>query len=145
VDLILALGEHRQQSTGKPQKLMCIVNSGVPEAHQNDIAVAIMENFALSNGYTWLGGLTLGMGATISGLPLNEGGSKVRSVVKALDLAAADLISGSALCAQAIAVMRKPTIPRWMYIWIANRRWGKTSKLSKQQLSAKPYLDNARI
>ncbi len=145
VDLLLALAEQRQQNTGKQQKLLCIVNSGVPEAHQSDIAVAIVQNFAQSNGYTWLGGLTLGMGATVSGLPLGEGGSKVRNIVKALDLAATDIISGSDISAKAIATLSKQTIPLWMYLWIANRRWGKTSKLSKQQLSAKPYEDSALI
>jgi hypothetical protein len=145
VATILALEEHRRMNSAKAQKLLCIVNCGFPESYQNDPAVAIMENFARSNGYTWLGGLALGMGGMVSGQPLPKLGGRVRNVVKALDMAAADIIAGNTLSKETIATMRKKTIPRWLYMLMANVGWGRHSKLSKQQLSVRPYRENAEL
>jgi len=145
IETILALGDHRRQQSAKLQKLMCIVNCGFPEAHQNDPAVSIMENFAVSNGYTWLGGLTLGMGGAVSGRDLTELGSRTHNVVKALDLAANDIISGNQISVAALATMRKPIIPRWLYLMIADSSWKKYSKLSKKELCARPNLENVEL
>ncbi len=121
------IAEHRE--TVKPpakQGLAVIVNCGFPDARNNDTAVAICRRFALESGMEWAGGLALGEGDAIIGMPLRTRGRVVRNVVKSLDLAAAALAAGRPISQEARELMAKPMIPLWAYPWYARvgvMRW----------------------
>lgn len=123
-------------------RLVAIVNSGFPEARQNDLALAICRRFAQEAGIDWAGGLALGGGAMIAGRALSQVGGSVRNVMKALDLTAAAISEGEPVPKEAVALMAKPVIPLWLYVWMANRGWNRRIKEygTRPRLFDRPYL-----
>jgi hypothetical protein len=92
IKVLKMIKDHRdREGIDKEQGFCAIVNSGFPEAFQNDIAISIYKKFAEDTGFRWLGGLTLGMGEAIHGKPLKEAGGMVRNVMKSLDIAVSSL------------------------------------------------------
>jgi len=120
--------QRKNNPTPKPQRMAAIVNNGFPEAAQNNTALAICRQFAYETGIAWAGGLSLGGGAVFNGASLKEAGFLGRNVVKALDLAAVDLTGGKPISQEAAAYMAKPIIPRWLFLWAANRGWKSMAK-----------------
>jgi hypothetical protein len=107
----------------KRQIMTAISNSGFPEARHNDVSLAISRKFAMDCGFEWAGGLALGGGQSLSGQRLEKAGGKARNVKKALDLAAAALAKGEAIPEEAVALMAKPMVPKWLYLLIGNIGW----------------------
>ena len=70
----------------------------------------------------------MGGGEMIAGQPLSELGGRVRNKTKALEIAADALAQGDPIPEKAVGLMSKLGIPRWLYIWIANRRWKRNAK-----------------
>jgi len=102
------------------QKLAVIVQCGFPETIQNQPAVGIMRQFAREAGFEWAGALAMGMGGAVGRKPLEKAGGVVRNVVKALDLAAISLAGGGNVPEEAAALMAKPLMPKWFYVFMAN-------------------------
>lgn len=126
--LELLAAQRKNAFTSKKQRFVAIVNNGFPEASQNLTALAICRRFAFEAGIEWAGGLSLGGGGAIAGNKLEDAGSMVRNVRKALELAALDLLQGKAVSDQAVNLMAKPLIPKWMYLFFGNRGWKKQAK-----------------
>ncbi len=131
-----------------PQRLMAVVNSGFPEAHQNAVAMAICREFAAQSGLTWAGGLVLPGGGVVGGQPLTDArrsGPPVRRVVSALDQTADALAAGFPVPAAAVKMMAKSPLPvlwRPLYAWLAEKSFEKLAVkngLTKEQLRARPY------
>ena len=124
------------------QRLVAIVQCGFPETHQTRPAVAIMRQFARETGFQWAGALAFGMGGAVGGRSLEKAGGMLRNVVKALDTAAASLLSGDPVPAEAEALIAKPLMPRRLYRMAAN--WGFRSLLRKhgaqKRIYDRPYL-----
>ena len=142
--VISALGLIAQQrksaDTPRSQKLVAIVNNGFPEAAQNNTALAICRRFCTETGIDWAGGLSLGGGGAISGKPLSEAGFLARNVKKSLDLAAACLLDGKPVSQEAVDLMAKPAVPRWLYLMMSNRGFRQLAKANgaEKQLSNLP-------
>jgi multimeric flavodoxin WrbA len=134
--------DRRTRNITKKQSLTCVVNSGFVECYQNNTAVAICEQFAHEAGFNWVGGLALGGGGAISGRDLSKVGKPARFAVKSLDLAANALVNDKPVPREAIELMAKPPMPRWLYLFIANRIWKNMAKKygTRKKLDAKPYL-----
>ncbi len=110
------IAAHRQaDGERKRQQLLAIVNSGFPEAKQNDTALSICRIFAREAGFEWAGGLALGGGAALNGQPPQKLGGMTRNVVLALDQAAAALAAGQAVPPTAVEAMARPLVPAWLY------------------------------
>jgi multimeric flavodoxin WrbA len=123
------IAEQRKNSVAqKTQGLVAIVNNGFPESNQNMTALAICRQFALEAGIEWVGGLSLGGGGVLDGGSVEEAGFVARNIRKALDFAAKDLLDGNPVSKQAVESMAKPSIPRWLYLWVSNRGWKKQAK-----------------
>ena len=132
------IADHRKTTTiSKRQRLVDIVNSGFPEARQNDIALGICRCFAEEAGFDWVGGLALGGGGMIAGRALCKVGGAARNVMRALDLTAKAIAEGEPVPKEAVQLMARPMIPRWLYVWISNRRWNREMK--KYGTSSKLY------
>ncbi len=110
------------------QSLVCIVNCGFPEAHQNDTAVAICRQFARETGLGWSGGLALGAGEGIAGRDLSTVKRLARNVIKSLDLAIEALADNKPVSQKAIDLMAKPLMPKWMYFIGGSSRWKREAK-----------------
>jgi hypothetical protein len=116
--------ENRKKPTRSRRRIMAAVsNSGFPEARHNDVSLAISRKFALDCGFEWAGGLALGGGQSLSGRRLEKAGGRVRNVKKALDLAAVALAKGEAIPEEAVTLMAKPMVPKWLYLLIGNIGW----------------------
>jgi hypothetical protein len=124
------------------QSLLCIVNSGFPEAHQNDTAIAICRKFASETDFKWVGGLALGAGEVINGKPLFDVKGMARHVIKSLNLTADALAAGESIPQEAKKLMAKPFIPKWMYLLVGGMRWKRDSKKHgvHKKLYDRPYL-----
>ena len=120
--LELIADHKRTENAPKTQRLVAIVNSGFPEARQNNTALGICRRFAEEAGIDWAGGLALGGGQTIAGRPLSKVGGAVRNVVKALNLTAAAIAEDEPIPKRAVDLMAKPILPSWLYVWVANPR-----------------------
>jgi multimeric flavodoxin WrbA len=136
------IGVHR---AGKPrqQAFAAIVNSGLPEVVQNQTALAICAAFAHRTGLTWMGGLALGGGyGVVNGCPLDELGWRGNSIRASMDLTAASLAAGNPIPEEAVKLMAKQRISKWMILlagpvgWIVKaRKYGVVMSLRRQ-----PYL-----
>ena len=133
---------HQEKGNLIEQSLLCIVNSGFPEAHQNDTAIAICRKFARETGFKWAGGLALGAGEVINGKPLPDVKGMARHVIKSLNLTADSLAAGESVPKEAIKLMAKPLIPKWVYLLMGGMRWKRDSKNYgvHKKLYNRPYL-----
>jgi hypothetical protein len=123
------IAEDRQAKKDlREQRLLCIVNSGFPEAHQNDTALAICRQFAREAGFQWAGGLALGAGQAIGGRPLLSVKGMARNVIKSLDLTADALVIGKPVPRESVQKMARPLIPNWLYIWFGRINWKRQAK-----------------
>lgn len=143
---IISMLEHiaknrRTNDNLKKQSLLCIVNCGFPEAHQNDTAIAICRQFARETGFDWVGGLTLGGGEVITGRNLSAIKKLSRNVIKSLDLAVEAITDNKPVSQEAIDLMAKPLMPKWLYLFMGGLRWKRESKEHgvREKLFAKPY------
>lgn len=105
------------------QTFMAICNSGFPEAEHNDTALAICRCFAEKTGLQWLGGFPLGGGEVIGGKPLTSFGGLFRNHIKALKMAAEAIVERKKLPTEAVALFRKPSLPRWLYLCCGHFGW----------------------
>lgn len=133
--------ESRSDTGGRERAFMAILNCGFPEPFHNYTGLAIARQFALETGFEWIGGLPLGMGGAIDGRALAECGRMVRHVLRALDLTAAALDKGDPVPAEALVLMEKQFLPRWLYIAMGNWGWKKRAKKYgvNRGLDARPY------
>ncbi|MFX1554673.1 MAG: hypothetical protein ACFFBV_12160, partial [Promethearchaeota archaeon] len=74
-------------------------------------------------GFIWKGGLALGQGGSIAGIPLQERGGMVRNVVKGLDITAQAIIDGKEIPQEAIDLFSKKFIPNTLYNIVVNLGW----------------------
>lgn len=139
------IARHRN-ATGKRkgQRLICIVNCGFPEAHHTDSAIAICRRFAFEAGFEWSGGLGLGGGETINAKPLGKLGGMVRNVLKSLDLTADAIAEGKPVPQEAISLMARPLVPKWLYILFGGIGWQLRARRhgAQRRLRERPYEKN---
>ena len=96
-----------------------------------------MRRFAEESGVRWAGALAMGSGGAVGGRKMEKAGGMLRSVVKALDLAAASLADGGTVPEEATALMAKPLMPQWIYHLAAN--WGFRNLLKKHGARKRTY------
>jgi hypothetical protein len=129
IETLKLIAEHQRSKRERDQKsFAAIANSGFPEAKHNNTALAVCRLFAKQVGFKWAGGLAMGGGGMISGLPLSEMGGQVRNQVKALEIAANALAKGELIPDKAVVLMSKLGFPRWLYLWMGNRGWKQQAK-----------------
>ena len=125
----------------KSQKFIAICNSGFPEASQSTVALQICRIFSNDCGFVWKGGVALGGGAAINGIPLQKRGGMVRNVIKGLDILAYALKDGKDIPQEAIDLFSKKFIPSSLYKTFGNFGWKLQARKygAKKKLKDKPY------
>jgi len=119
-----------------------LVNCGFPEAHHNNTALAICEEFSRQAGMSWAGGLALGAGGVyVQGKMPDERDKRIQPITKALRLAADALANGHAIPLPARDLMAKIHIPAWLYRTLGNLGWKQQAKKfgSRKQLRRQSY------
>ncbi|MFW9970068.1 MAG: NAD(P)H-dependent oxidoreductase [Candidatus Odinarchaeota archaeon] len=137
----LIKGERERSESEESKSFIAISNNGFPEGHQNMTALHICKIFAEDCGFIWKGGLALGQGGSIGGIPLLERGGMVRNVVKGLNITAQALRDGKQVPQEAIDLFSKRFIPNFFYNAIVNLGWRlqKRKYGTKKKIKAKPY------
>ncbi len=111
----------------KKQKLLAIFNSGFPEPHHNDVAVAMCENFAQETNMEWIGGITIGMGAAFESRQVKDSGGMSRNLRKGMDLIVDSLSQNNQIPPNAIQIASKPLMPLFLAKWgmrfLGGRMW----------------------
>lgn len=102
--------EHRKAHPGN-QKIMALVNCGLPEPHQNQVAIDICRQFAAEAGLEWLGSARIGSGMAIGGRRLEEAGGVTARLRKGLDRAADLLAEGKPLTPEVEKKLYLPLMP----------------------------------
>ena len=126
----------------KNPKFIGIVNSGFPEAHQNNLALDILNRFVSEADFVWMGGIPYGGGAMIGGTPLNESGRRSRYARITMDYLAKSLIAGKGVPEEAIKNASKMIIPTWVFFRFSKFGWKRRAKAyaAQDSLDAQPYL-----
>lgn len=128
-DTLERIAERRssvQQS--KTSHFAAIINCGFPESSHNETALGICRLFAREARYNWLGGLSMGGGEILNAQPLHQNAGMLRHIVKALEHTANAIAEKKSIPDEAIRLMAKPAIPRWMYTTVGNGSWKKRAK-----------------
>ncbi|MFX1435188.1 MAG: hypothetical protein ACFFB1_15565, partial [Promethearchaeota archaeon] len=103
-------------------------------------ALRICRIFAEDCGFIWKGGLALGQGGSIGGVPLLERGGMVRNVVKGLDITAQALVAGKEVPQEAVNLFSKRFIPNSLYNIFVNLGWRlQARKYGTKKVRGKPY------
>lgn len=136
----IALRREGADSTRRPA-FIAVSNSGFPEAFHSEISLAICRKFAAEAGLEWRGGLALGGGEAIAGEPLRTAGGKARFVRRSLELTADAISADVAVPEEAIRLMARPSIPKWMYLLIGGIgwKWRALRKGALGKISNRPY------
>jgi multimeric flavodoxin WrbA len=134
---LIAEHEKTKHEVGK-KSFVAIANSGFPGAQHNDTALAVCRLFAKQAGFNWAGGLAMGGGGMIAGVPLAEMGGQARNQKKALEIAAEALARGEPIPEDAVVLMSKLGFPRRLYLWMGNRGW---KQEAKKHISVKKMYD----
>jgi len=133
--------EKEKSESKKSQNFIAICNSGFPEASQSKVALQICRMFSKDCGFVWKGGVALGGGAAINGIPLQEKGGMVRNVIKGLDIVAHASKDGKDIPQEAIDLFSKKFIPSAFYKMFGNFGWKLQARRYgvKKNLKDKPY------
>lgn len=142
LEAISQIANYRKAGTYKRSpKFIGIVNSGFPEAHQNDLALNILKRFAVEVGFEWMGGIPFGGGAMIGGTPLDKAGGRGRFARLVIESLAKSLIDGTGVSEETIEIANKKVIPTWLYVRMSKMGWKKWAKSygMEKNLDAQPY------
>ena len=115
--------ERKKFKSKKSQNFIAISNNGFPEAFQNTTALQICRIFSRDLGFAWRGGIAVGGGGAINGIPLQERGGMVRNVKKGLNIVAHALKDGKDIPQEAIDLISKKIIPYALYNVFGNLGW----------------------
>lgn len=137
----LVKAERDRIKSSKSQCFIAISNCGFPESSQIYTALNICQIFANEAGFIWKGGIALGAGGAVNGIPLTERGGLVRNVIKGLDLASKALSEGKEIPQEAIELTSKKLIPIGLYKTMGNLGWILQARRNKvrKKIKDKPY------
>jgi hypothetical protein len=130
------------------KKMMAMINSGFPEAHQSKYALEMCREFAVESGFEWIGGLARGGGMSVNGRPLEEcPGRMLGDIMEALKLTASAVVNGNRIPDKAVSLMSEPPMPKVvqrfpLIIWFGNWMWKNMAKKGAN-LRDKPYMRNS--
>ena len=122
------IAAHRvAEDASSSTRFVAIVNCGFSEAAHNDVALAICRQFAHAAKLEWAGGLSMGGGGVVHGVPLTEHGGRATGIRRALDLATEALVAGQSVPDEAAELLAKPVIPHRLYTTMGNLGWYRTA------------------
>lgn len=110
------------------QKIFTIVNSGFPEPRQSQLAVDMIEQFTKEYHATFIGGLTIGAGGIIGGMPIERIKHRSKRLVTAINLTIESLSEKQILSNKAKQILSKPIFSKPLYNTFANIGWKKRAK-----------------
>lgn len=133
--------EREKSERTKSQNFVAICNNGFPESSQNLTALQICRIFSKDCGFIWKGGIAIGGGAAINGVPLTERGGMVRHIINGFDIAANALNDGKEIPQAALDLTSKEFIPPSLYRTIGNLGWKRQARKYdvRKKIKETPY------
>lgn len=124
-----------------PPRIYAIINNGFIEGGQNINALRIMSHYASRIGCNWRFGIGIGAGEfvkeTMEVIPLK---SKLKhNIYNALVKLTTELESQD--IHQNNNIMTNPSMPKFLFMTVANRHWTTEAKKSKKSLSKKVWIE----
>lgn len=136
------LTSHPQTTECLPPRVYSIINNGFLEGTQNINALQIMAHYAKRIGYMWRFGIGIGAGEYIKqnmdAITMNNGLN--RNIFNALVKLATELESQEII--QHSNIMTNPSMPKFLYMFLANRYWTGQSKSSRKSLCKKVWTES---
>lgn len=122
VEVLSALCKGKELIRGKrDQKVFAMVNSGFPEPTHSFVAVEMCEQFSKEYGASFLGGLTIGAGPIVQGLPIKQVKRRSKRLVKALDETISGLDEQECIPEKVKKLLSKPIFPKRLYLFLGTR------------------------
>lgn len=124
---VIKLMEKMEQSHAGPKRIYLLANMGLYESIQLDNLFGAVKQWCAKAGYKYCGGLGVSagelMGTLMETIPFSRGTTKKASqgmdrLVRAVD----NDETMTDIYAEPFA------FPRWLYVWIANTNWNRTSR-----------------
>ena len=124
---VIKLMERMEQSSTGPKRIYLLANMGLYESRQMDNLFGAVKQWCRKTGRRYCGGLGVSagelMGTLMEVIPFRRGTTKKASqgmdrLVRAIDNAE----TMADIYAEPFA------FPRWLYVWIANTNWNRTSR-----------------
>ena len=97
------------------KSMSAIINCGFPEAEHNVVAADICRCFAFKAGMEWLGAAMVGAGHLANDEHLKPIRFITRRLRKAFDIITDDICSNKAISGEALELIKKPILPKWLY------------------------------
>jgi hypothetical protein len=132
---LLRLLDEIQNSVASGAAVYCVVNNGFYEAHQNSVALELMENFCVRSGLRWGQGLGVGAGGMIPAAPIGRG--PLKNLGKALDALSENIRDNKTAGNRFV----EPNFPKFLYNMAAHisfRAQARKYGLKTKQLYDKP-------
>jgi hypothetical protein len=130
---------------GRLRRVAALCNCGFPEAGHIDGALAVMRRFAELQGLKYSGGLAFGGGGMVQGaIALERQGGKVERLKKVLNLSADAVAKGLPLPEEAMALVRRPVLPHFLYAFIAEIGFRWHCYKRKVDAMARPFQETAK-
>lgn len=124
-----------------PPKVYAIINNGFIEGSQNVNALQIMTHYTARIGYSWRFGIGIGAGEfvkeTMEVIPLKS--RLKRNIYDALVKLTTELESQN--ITQHCNIMTSPSMPKFLFMVVANRHWTTESGRSRKSLSKKVWTE----
>jgi len=129
------------------RRLCAVFNCGFPEAEHTALSLDVCRLFAKRAGLQWAGGLGVGAGGAMNGLPLEARGRVTRPLRRALELAGDALARGLSVPQEAVDLAARPLLPRWLYLLMAQAGWLTQAwkRRNLLRLNARPFASAPRI
>jgi multimeric flavodoxin WrbA len=132
---------HPHELDYTPPRIYAIINNGFIEGSQNVNALRIMAHYTARIGYIWRFGIGIGAGEfvkeTMEVIPLK---SKLkRNIYDALVKLTTELKSQDN-CHQT-NIMTNPSMPKFLFMTVANHHWTTEAKKSRKNLSKKVWTE----
>lgn len=132
---------HPHTSDYTPPRVYAIINNGFIEGSQNINALQIIAHYTARIGFSWGFGIGIGAGEfvreTMEVIPLKS--RLKRNIYDALVKLATKLESQETT--QCNNIMTNPSMPKFLFMAIANRHWTSVTKRSRKSLSKKVWTE----
>lgn len=115
-----------KRSTG-PKRIYLLANMGLYESRQLDNLFSAVKQWCSKAGFEYCGGLGISagelMGTLMEAIPFSRGTTKKAS--RGMDQLVRSIDNAEAMA----DIYAEPfAFPRWLYVWIANTNWNRTSR-----------------
>ena len=124
---VIKLMERMEQSRSGPERICLLANMGLYESRQLDNLFSAVKQWCTKSGRAYCGGLGVSagelMGTLMDVIPFKRGTTKKAS--QGMDRLARSIDNAEAMA----DIYAEPfAFPRWLYVWIANTNWNRTSR-----------------